>query len=69
MGENRFAAWTVAFYGVILLLAAIAYFILARLFVLSHGKESTLAIAVGRDVKGKISVLIYAVAILLAFVS
>ena len=69
MGENHFAPWTVAFYGVVLLFAAIAYFILARLFVLSHGKESPLAIAVGRDFKGKVSVLIYFVAILLAFIN
>ena len=69
MGENHFAPWTVDLYGVVLLFAAIAYYILARVFVRSHGKESALAIAVGRDFKGKVSVLIYFVAILLAFIN
>lgn len=65
MGENEFAALPVALYGGVLLLAAIAYFILARALVACHGKQSTLAKALGRDWKGKLSVLIYAIAILL----
>lgn len=68
MGENHFAALPVAFYGVILLLAAIAYYILAHSLIAHHGQESALAVALGRDVKGKVSVVIYAVAIPLAFV-
>ena len=68
MGENHFAALPVALYGVVLLLAAIAYFALTRTLILYHGQNSTLANALGRDLKGKLSVLIYAVAIPLAFV-
>ena len=68
-GENHFAAWPVALYGTVLLLAAIAYFILTRVLISYHGKDSTLAIALGRDFKGKVSVVIYAVAILLSFVN
>lgn len=67
MGENHFAAMPVALYGVVLLLAAIAYFVLTRTLILSHGQNSTLANALGRDLKGKLSVLIYAVAIPIAF--
>ena len=67
MGENHFASLPVALYGVVLLLAAIAYFILTRTLIFHHGKDSTLATALGRDFKGKVSVLIYAVAIPLAF--
>jgi uncharacterized membrane protein len=69
MGENRFAAWPVALYGVVLLMAAIAYFILTRALIALHGRESVLAAAVGRDRKGKVSILIYAAAIPLAFVN
>ena len=68
MGENHFAAWPVALYGVVMLLAAIAYFILARTLISLHGKDSALATAFGRDFKGKISPLICTVAIPLAFV-
>ncbi|WP_375506241.1 TMEM175 family protein [uncultured Nostoc sp.] len=69
MGENHFATVPVVFYGTVLLLAAIAYFILTRVLIDHHGSDSTLAIAVGRDFKGKISVVLYAVAIPLAFVN
>ncbi|MFN0149532.1 MAG: TMEM175 family protein [bacterium] len=68
MGENQFAAWPVALYGTILLCAGIAYFILTRALIALHGSESTLAVAVGGDFKGLISLAIYAVAIPLAFV-
>lgn len=68
-GENHFAAWPVAFYGTVLLFAAIAYFILTRTLISHHGKDSTLAIALGRDFKGKVSVVIYALAIVLSFVN
>jgi uncharacterized membrane protein len=67
MGENHFAARPVALYGVVLLLAAIAYFILARTLVSLHGSDSVIAIALGRDFKGKVSMVIYLVAIPLAF--
>ncbi|MEH2393503.1 MAG: TMEM175 family protein [Nostoc sp.] len=69
MGENNFAAMPVALYGTVLLLAAIAYFILTRTLILHHGSDSALAIAVGGDSKGKISLVFYAVAIPLAFVN
>lgn len=69
MGENNFAALQVALYGVVLLLAAIAYFILTRVLIAHHGQDSTLAIAMGRDLKGKVSIGIYVLAILLAFLN
>ena len=69
MGENHFAAWPVALYGTVLLSAAIAYFILSRVLVSYHGRDSALAKAVGKDFKGKVSVVCYAVAIPLAFVN
>jgi uncharacterized membrane protein len=68
-GENHFAALPAAFYGIVLLFAAIAYFILGRILISHHGQDSILAIALGKDLKGKISVAIYSVAILLSFVS
>jgi uncharacterized membrane protein len=68
MGESHFASWPVALYGAVLLAAAIAYFILERALISLHGHDSALAGAVGRDLKGKLSPLVYAVAIPLAFV-
>ena len=69
MGENHFATWPVALYGPVLLSAAIAYVILTRVLVSYHGRDSALAKAVGKDFKGKVSVVCYAVAIPLAFVN
>ncbi len=69
MGENQFAAWPVALYGVVLLLAALAYFVLVRALIALHGKESPLATAVGRDFKGKLSPVVYVIAIPLAFLN
>ena len=66
MGENHFAAWPVALYGLVLMLAAIAYFFLTKTLIARHGKDSTLAVSIGRDVKGKLSVVIYAAAILVS---
>ena len=63
MGENHFAAWPVALYGTVLLSAAIAYLILTRVLVSYHGRDSALAKAVGKDFKGKVSVVFCAVAI------
>lgn len=68
-GENHFAPLPVAVYGIVLFFAAIAYFILTRTLIFHHGNDSTLAIALGRDFKGKMSLAIYAVAILLSFVN
>jgi len=68
MGENHFAESPVALYGVVLLCAAIAYFILTRALLAIHPRDSLLATALGADFKGKISMVIYLVAIPLAFV-
>ena len=68
MGENHFASWPVAVYGIVLLLAAIAYFVLTRALIRLHGRGSALATSIGRDRKGKLSIAIYAAAIPLAFV-
>ena len=69
MGENSFAAGPVALYGLVLLFAAVAYFILVRALIARHGRDSVLAEAIGSDLKGKISLVIYASAIPLSFVS
>ncbi|HEV8701597.1 MAG TPA: TMEM175 family protein [Candidatus Polarisedimenticolia bacterium] len=69
MGDSRFAAVPVALYGVVLLFAALAYFVLCRTLIAYHGRESVLASAVGKDFKGTISMVFYAVAVPLAFVS
>ncbi len=68
MGENRFAALPVALYGVVLSLAAFAYYFLTRALISLHGKDSVLALALGRDFKAKVSIMIYLVSIPLAFV-
>jgi uncharacterized membrane protein len=67
MGENNFATWPVALYGIVLLFSAIAYTILTQTLIQHHGQNSPLAIAMGRDVKGKVSIAAYASAIALAF--
>jgi uncharacterized membrane protein len=67
MGENHFAALPTALYGVVLLMAAIAYWILQRRIIAAEGDASLLGKAVGRDLKGKLSPLIYLVAIVSAF--
>jgi uncharacterized membrane protein len=69
MGENGFGPLPTAVYGVVMLLAAIAYFILVRAILAEEGASSELAAAVGRDVKGRISPVLYAVAIPLSFVN
>ena len=69
MGENDFASLPAAFYGGVSLMAAIAYFILQTAIVKEHGAESKLASALGSDVKGKISPILYLAAIPLAFVN
>ena len=68
MGENHFAQWPVALYGVVLLMAAIAYTILVFILLAAPGNE-LLAAALGSDFKGKISMAIYAVGIALSFLS
>ncbi len=69
MGENNFSKWPVIVYGVVLLMAAIAYYILAHQLSDHHGKSSELAEAIGSDFKGKISVFIYIAGIASCFIS
>ena len=69
IGENSFAAIPMAIYGVILLMAAFAYGLLVRALIRREGRESTIAIAIGRDVKGLLSPICYAVAIPVALVA
>lgn len=68
MGENDFAAWPSALYGVVLLGAAIAYSIMVRILLKHHGRESVLGQAIGSDLKGTVSMLCYIAALGLAFV-
>ena len=68
MGENHSSAWPIAMYGCALMMAGVAYFILTQSLISLHGRDSAIARAVGRDGKGKLSVLIYIIAIALAFV-
>ena len=69
MGENHLAPLPTAIYGIVLLLAAVAYTILQTLIISHHGKHSRLAEAVGKDRKGKLSMLLYIAAISLAFLN
>ena len=69
MGENHFAPLPTAVYGGVMFAAAVAYFILQRLIIAEQGPHSKLSAAVGRDLKGKLSPLIYVAAIALAFVN
>jgi uncharacterized membrane protein len=69
MGENHFSTWPVVLYGVILMMGGIAYYILAHTLINLHGKDSTLAKALGKDRKGIISVVIYLFAIPIAFIN
>src|SRR4026208_1928259 len=69
MGENHFAPLPTAAYGVVLLNAAIAYYVLQSTIISQQGPDSKLKAAIGNDFKGKLSPLIYLAAILLAFVN
>jgi uncharacterized membrane protein len=69
MGENHFLPVPVAVYGIVMLCSAIAFFMLGQALIAHHGKDSTLAIAFGRDVKGKVSLGIYVAAIAIATVN
>ena len=69
MGENHFAPLPTALYGGVMLMAAIAWIIMQSAIVAAQGQDSTLAEALGSDVKGKLSMLCYALAIPLAFVN
>ena len=67
MGENHFTSAAVFLYGTVLLGAAIAYYILQSLIVISHGKDSILSKALGKDIKGKISPILYIIGMVSAF--
>lgn len=69
MGENHFAQWPVALYGVPLFMAAVAYYILAQQLIRVQGCDSQLARAIGRDAKGLASVVMYLAAIALSFLN
>jgi uncharacterized membrane protein len=68
IGESGFASFPTAVYGLVSLLAAIAYFILQRVIIAEHGPDSKLAAALGRDLKGKSSPVLYLAAVPLAYV-
>jgi uncharacterized membrane protein len=68
MGENHFTQWPVILYGIDLLMCSIAYFILVKVLLKVHSKNSTFAKAIGNDKKGKISTCIYIVGIVCAFI-
>ncbi|MBZ9571254.1 DUF1211 domain-containing protein [Methanobrevibacter sp. TMH8] len=67
MAENHFTTWPTILYGIVLLMAAIAYNILEKLIIKNEGEESELKQAVGKDRKGKISILLYLIGIFTAF--
>ncbi len=69
MGENHFAPVPTASYGAVLLMAGVAYILLQTVIISGEGADSSLAAAVGSDRKGKISVVLYTLAIPLAFVN
>ena len=69
MGENHFSLWPVVLYGFILFMAGIAYYILAHCLTGIHGRDSELARALGKDVKGILSVVLYLIGIDLAFIN
>jgi uncharacterized membrane protein len=69
MGENHFAPMPSALYGMVLLMAAIAYWVLEQAIIASEGSTSLLRRAVGRDWKGKLSPVLYAVAIVSTFLA
>jgi uncharacterized membrane protein len=68
LGVSHFATWPLATYGAVLLMAGTAYFILARALIRHHGRESTIAKAIGKDTKGALSVALYVLGILAAFI-
>jgi uncharacterized membrane protein len=67
MGESHFSKWPVVLYGLVLIMNGISYTILSTLLIRCEGAQSTLARAFNKDLKGKLSIVLYAMAILLAF--
>ena len=68
MGENHFGEWTVALWGVVATMAGIAYYILSHFLIRIHGKNSALAIALGKDYKGILSVVLCVIGIVMSFI-
>jgi uncharacterized membrane protein len=66
MGESHFAKWPIVMYGAVLLMCAISYTILARVLIKLTGPHSALALAMGKDRKGKLSIVIYITAMVLS---
>ena len=69
MGENHFTKWPVALYGMVLLMAAISYTILAKILITNQDKNKKLAMAFGKDEKGKLSMALYIIGILFTFIN
>lgn len=69
MGENNFAQKPLALYGFIMLMAAMAYYILQTIIIKSHGADSVLAKAIGKDIKGKISPVLYTMGIIFSWIN
>jgi uncharacterized membrane protein len=69
IGENHFTPVPMALYGIILLMAAVAYYILQTRIISNHGPDSILSKAIGKDIKGKISPILYILAIGLGWIS
>jgi uncharacterized membrane protein len=69
MGENNFATWPVALYGANLLMAGAAYYLLVRALLALHGPQSALVTALGSDLKGRLSEVLYLLAVPLAFIN
>ena len=69
MGENHFSQWPIIVYGFILLMAAIAYYVLSICLINLHGKESTFAKALGKDYKGIASLVLYILGISISFIN
>lgn len=69
MGENHFSKVPMALYGIILLMAALAYYILQTRIIINHGADSVLSRAIGKDLKGKISPVLYVTGILLTWIN
>jgi uncharacterized membrane protein len=67
MGENHFTKWPVGLYGVVLLMAAISYTILSKILISNHDQNQKLAMAFGKDEKGKLSVLLYVIGLVCIF--
>lgn len=69
MGENHFSSLPVALYGIVMLMASLSYPILVQSLIKLHGKDSLLGSSIGKDFKGKVSITIYCIGILVSFIN